>query len=211
MGQTYTIKQGDHLSGIAQQFGFTDFQIIWSHGNNQDLKKRRKDPHVLYPGDQLFIPDKELKTETRPTTKVHVFQTTDTPLLLKIVLKDFDNKPLPNIACELEVDGQVQKLTSDGDGLVKTNVKKTAKAGVLRVSDLDLEIPVQIGFLDPVEEASGQRARLINLGYLPGVVQDGESELLHDAIEEFQCDHGLKVDGICGPATQAKLKEIHGS
>ena len=30
------------------------------------------------------------------------------------------------------------------------------------------------------------------------------------AIEEFQCDHGLVVDGKCGPATQAKLKQVHG-
>jgi peptidoglycan hydrolase-like protein with peptidoglycan-binding domain len=30
------------------------------------------------------------------------------------------------------------------------------------------------------------------------------------AVEEFQCDHGLAVDGKCGPKTQAKLEEIHG-
>jgi len=31
------------------------------------------------------------------------------------------------------------------------------------------------------------------------------------AVEEFQCDNGLTVDGDCGPNTQAKLKEVHGS
>jgi len=30
------------------------------------------------------------------------------------------------------------------------------------------------------------------------------------AVEEFQCDQGLTVDGICGPLTQAKLKQVHG-
>ena len=30
------------------------------------------------------------------------------------------------------------------------------------------------------------------------------------AVEEFQCDQGLKVDGICGPQTQAKLKKLYG-
>jgi peptidoglycan hydrolase-like protein with peptidoglycan-binding domain len=30
------------------------------------------------------------------------------------------------------------------------------------------------------------------------------------AVEEFQCDHDLTVDGICGPTTQAKLKQVHG-
>jgi hypothetical protein len=211
MGQDYTIKQGDHLSGIAQQFGFSDFEIIWNDGKNQELKQQRKDPHVLFPGDHLFIPDREIKTENRPTTKVHVFETTAKPLLLRIALKDFDHKPFANTPCELEVEGEVQKLTTDGDGLLKTSVKKTAQKGVLRVPDLDLEVPIKIGHLDPAEEDSGLQARLINLGYFVASVGDTDEEALHNAIEEFQCDHGLKVDGVAGPATQAKLKQVHGS
>jgi hypothetical protein len=211
MGQTYTIKQGDHLSGIAQQFGFGDFEIIWNDAKNQDLKKLRKDPHVLLPGDQLFIPDRELKTENRPTTKVHVFETTAKPLLLQIVLKDFDDKPIANTPCELEVEGEIKKLTTDGTGLIKTSILKTAKRGVLRVSALDLEVPIRIGNMDPVEAESGLVARLINLGYHAGAAGDTDEELLHNAIEEFQCDHALTVDGVAGPATRAKLKEVHGS
>jgi peptidoglycan hydrolase-like protein with peptidoglycan-binding domain len=30
-------------------------------------------------------------------------------------------------------------------------------------------------------------------------------------VQEFQCDHQLKVDGVCGPQTQAKLVDAHGS
>jgi peptidoglycan hydrolase-like protein with peptidoglycan-binding domain len=30
------------------------------------------------------------------------------------------------------------------------------------------------------------------------------------AVEEFQCDHGLTVDGDCGAQTQAKLLSVHG-
>jgi len=30
------------------------------------------------------------------------------------------------------------------------------------------------------------------------------------AVEEFQLDHGLKVDGILGAGTKAKLKDVHG-
>ena len=69
-------------------------------------------------------------------------------------------------------------------------------------------LPIKIGYLDPVEEVSGQIGRLDNLGYFPG---DGTDEdQFKSAIEEFQCDNGLTVDGDCGPGTQAKLKEIHG-
>ncbi|MEJ7714115.1 MAG: peptidoglycan-binding domain-containing protein [Pyrinomonadaceae bacterium] len=73
-----------------------------------------------------------------------------------------------------------------------------------------ISAPIKIGYLDPVEEVSGQLARLINLGYYRGPSErQGNAELL-SAIEEFQCENNLTVDGKCGPKTQAKLKEIHG-
>jgi murein L,D-transpeptidase YcbB/YkuD len=37
-----------------------------------------------------------------------------------------------------------------------------------------------------------------------------DKERIRLAVEEFQCDHGLKVDGVGGPDTQNKLKEVHG-
>jgi murein L,D-transpeptidase YcbB/YkuD len=50
-----------------------------------------------------------------------------------------------------------------------------------------------------------------NLGYIAGASDDLEDEQLVSALQEFQCDYGLKVDGVCGASTQAKLKETHGS
>jgi hypothetical protein len=209
--QTYTITQGDHLSGIAQKFGFADFETIWNHGNNQALKNKRKDPHVLYPGDQVFIPDRNVKTVSVPTTKVHRFRTTTKPLLLRIALKDFDDKPIANTACELDVEGKTQKLTTDADGQIQAKIPKTAQKGMLRVPELDMEVPIKIGHLDPVEEDSGWQARLINLGYHAGPVGDTDQERIGYAIEEFQCDHQLAVTGKLDPGTRAKLKDAHGS
>jgi hypothetical protein len=77
-------------------------------------------------------------------------------------------------------------------------------------------IPIKIGDLDPVDKTPGQKARLNNLGYFAGPLEEKKGEekenktLFLSAIEEFQCDHGLAVDGKCGPATQAKLKQVHG-
>jgi hypothetical protein len=69
---------------------------------------------------------------------------------------------------------------------------------------------VVIAPLEPVDHPRGQRARLDNLGYV-WIFDDEEAEVPSIyAIEEFQCDHGLPVDGACGPTTQAKLVEVHG-
>ena len=73
-----------------------------------------------------------------------------------------------------------------------------------------ISIAIRIGHLDPVEETSGQEARLNNLGYAATGGVEKDPDALRSAIEEFQCDHGLTVDGICGAKTQNKLKEVHG-
>ena len=58
------------------------------------------------------------------------------------------------------------------------------------------------------EVHSGQLERLKHLGYIEGEDQDDEIFLV--AVEEFQGDHGLEIDGFCGDLTQQKLLEMHG-
>jgi peptidoglycan hydrolase-like protein with peptidoglycan-binding domain len=71
-------------------------------------------------------------------------------------------------------------------------------------------VALLVGDLDPVEEVSGQLARLQNLGYYAGKIGGGDAMAVRSAIEEFQCDNKLTVDGICGPETQARLIAVHG-
>jgi hypothetical protein len=73
------------------------------------------------------------------------------------------------------------------------------------------ELGLKLGHLDPVEEISGQVWRLNNLGYRAGDTTDANDSAFKSAVEEFQCDYALAVDGICGPNTQGKLKDVHGS
>ena len=54
---TYTVQDGDHISGIAQQFGFDDYTVVWNRPENADLRALRDDPQLLAPGDSLFIPE----------------------------------------------------------------------------------------------------------------------------------------------------------
>ncbi len=211
LARNYTIQQGDHLSGIAAQSGFADFETIWNHANNASLKAKRKDPHVLFPGDTLFIPDPVEKTVSAATGSLHIFEVCLKPLELRVVLKDFDNTPIANAACVLEIDGEAHDLTSDSSGLIRCPIPRTAKKALLRVPSLDLELPCEIGALDPVEEDSGWKARLNHLGYYNGAVDGNDSDLLHNAIEEFQCDFKLKVTGQLDEATRAKIKETHGA
>jgi N-acetylmuramoyl-L-alanine amidase len=210
MSFSHTVQQGEHLSSIAEKYGFRTYQTIWNHSDNAQLKNKRVNPNVLYPGDVLFIPDKTLRTEAIATGAVHVFQVMASNLRLSITIRDRAGKRLPNIACELEVDGQKIQLTTNGDGHVEQAIPRGAQGGTFRVPDLNIESPVKIGHLDPMEEKSGFAGRLRNLGYYRGDLENIDQDQLLSAIEEFQCDSGLTVDGIAGPNTMAKLKDFHG-
>jgi N-acetylmuramoyl-L-alanine amidase len=210
MSSSHTVAQGEHLSGIAQKYGFRTYEIIWNHANNASLKKKRVNPNVLFPGDVLFIPDKAQKTCSVPTAAVHVFKVKAPKLKLSLVVRDRAGKPMPNTDCELEIEGAKYKLKTNANGAVEKPISATAATGTLRVPGIDMESPVKIGHLDPVEEDSGLAGRLQNLGYYRGDLDKLDEDELASAVQEFQCDFGLTVDGIVGPQTTAKLKEIHG-
>ena len=215
MPEYYTVEQGDHLSKIAKDNGFTDYTIIWDHPNNADLKKQRQNPNILFPGDQVFIPDMEQKQESGATDKRHTFTVDKKTLKLRLVLEDAYEKPIAGQQCALLVDGQVFQLTTDANGKLEQEIPLDAKEGVLTIRGDETPIAnevikLKIGHLDPAEEITGQVARLNNLGYFAGPLDGSDDDAFESAVEEFQCDHGLKVDGDCGPKTQAKLKAVHG-
>jgi len=210
MAQSYKIQPGDHASRLADRFGFADFKTIWNDPQNAALRAKRNDPHVLMPGDTIHIPDKQQKTVDRPTGKMHTFVVKRRKLLLKLTVLDFDARPVAKKDCELEIDGAIFKLQTDANGCIQQAIPRTAIGGTLKIPDLAYEFPVKIGHLDPVEEDTGWRARLINLGYHPGVMDSNDGLQLQHAIEEFQCDHKLKVTGIPDAATRAQLKGTHG-
>ncbi len=214
MATYHTVAQGEHLSSIAEKYGFSDYRTIWNAPENAELKKKRK-PHILLPGDRLFIPDRQDKDVDKQSEKRHRFKVKAQPLKLRIVLKDLKNKPIADTQCKLELGKEVYSLTTDGKGLIEQVIPPTEHDGKLTFQDPDTSvevvIPILIGHLDPIEERTGWQARLNNLGYDAGRVGSEDTQRLKSAIEEFQCDHKLKVDGDCGPKTQAKLKEVHGS
>jgi len=212
----HTVAQGEHLSSIAHSLGFSDYETIWNHPNNSSLKSQRQNPNVLFPGDQLYIPDLEHKDYSRPTDQQHKFVAKKPTLKLRLTLEDQYEKPIANAACSITVDGDTRQATSDGTGKVELPIPPSAQCAVLVIQDNQqtpyggITIPIKIGHLDPVDQVTGQQGRLNGLGYFSGDIDGNPNPDFESAVEEFQCDQGLTVDGICGPVTQAKLKQVYG-
>jgi len=88
MPEDYTVREGDCIASLAYGRGLL-WQKVWNHPTNADLKSQRKDPNILFPGDHVFLPDKEPKTLDRPTEQRHKFVKKGTPAKLRLrILED---------------------------------------------------------------------------------------------------------------------------
>ncbi len=215
MPTDHVVQQGEHLSSIAKQYGFPDYTVIWNYADNADLKQQRVNPNVLLPGDTVVIPDRAEKQETGETTKRHTFQLNGRSLMLRLQLEDAYEKPVSNASCDLYLDGNKTTVTTDAEGKIEKAIPADTKEARLTLSSdetpyRDVLFTLGVGNLDPVDTLSGQAARLTNLGYDAGEPEADDDPGFQSAAQEFQCDQKLQVDGVVGPKTQGKLKEVHG-
>jgi hypothetical protein len=162
LGENYTVKQGDYLSKIASEHGFFDHTTIWNHPANAELKKKRQNPSVLFPGDTLFIPDKEQRAYPRPSGNNHTFVIKRERLKLRVVLEDQYEKPVAGAKCKVTIDAEDKDLTTDGKGKFELNIPLKAQSGAMVIDSKETPydgefFSLHIGELDPVETLSGSR------------------------------------------------------
>jgi N-acetylmuramoyl-L-alanine amidase len=213
---THVVRQGECLSSIAKKHGIADWHTIYDDPQNADFKRKRPNPNLICPGDILFVPDLTQKEETGATETRHTFRLVGKPVKLRVLVQDVDGQPLAGKKYELRVGAKVQTGVTGSDGLAEVEAPADAEVGELVVwaddqaPDQPDRLTLKIGHLDPVEELSGVQARLNNLGYDCGPADGVDGERTQAAVKAFQGDQGLKVDGIAGPQTQAKLKQVYG-
>ena len=213
----HVVREGEHLSRIAHAYGHRKIARLWDHPDNASLKSERLNPHVLNPGDVVAVPEIEPKNRNAVTDQLHRFQLAGEQLQLGLKLIG-PAGILVGTACEVQVGLDNQQLTADGDGQVFRPVAAEDEKGrvVIHLEEpdvtmsLDLDLVLLLGHLRPVKTREGQIARLLNLGYLLSE-DDEDEESFKSAVEEFQCDNKLQIDGKCGPKTQTKLLSVHGS
>lgn len=205
----YTVKQGDCLSSIAQKYGLF-WKKVYEHPKNADFRKKRPNPNIIYPGDVVFVPDKEEKKESGATGKRHRFRVKGVPAKLRLRLL-IEDEPRANEEYTLEVDDKTFSGTTDADGRLEHFIPPNAEKGKLIVGENKDEYALNIGHLDPIDEISGIQARLNNLGFDCGKVDGINGPKTKAAMKCFQEKHGLTIDGIPGTQTQAKLREVYDS
>ena len=202
-----TAAQGDSIPSIAKDNGFFP-DTIWNHPENAQLKAKRGSMNQLFPGDEVFVPDLQKRTESRSTDSKHKFKRKGVPAKLTMQLRML-GEPRKNEKYVLQIDGQILQGTLDGNGKLEQFIPPNAKSGQLLLNGGKEVIPVQIGYLNPVDEVSGVQQRLNNLGIFCGGEDGDLNEQTQAALKKFQQLNGLNMTGEADGATKAKLRELH--
>lgn len=222
MSKSHVVKLGDHVPRLAAANGFGETKDVWDDPGNAALKDKGRTPCILAVDDVVTIPDKKPKVESAPTGEEHAFVVKRPKVRLRVVIKDRADKPVKDTPCTVTCKGAPAEGNLDGGGKLDTPIGLDAVEG--KIEYLDRELQVLIAHLAPIDEPLGQRARLNNLGYYAGHddaadptdeedpdAQETEQQiLLRSAIEEFQCDSGMKATGKFDDATKKKLLAAHG-
>ena len=206
----HNVEQGDCVLSIAESYGFF-WETLWNHPNNKDLKKKREDPAILYPGDVVFVPEKRLKEVSEPTNQVHKFKVKNSPAKFYLRLLNDDGTPRANLKYTLDIDGKEFKGTTDGNGAINISIIPNAKNGKLILVDEDEEYDLFLGQLDPVKEISGVQARLKGLGFYNAETSNEMNAETVQAIKDFQEANKLEITGQIDDALRNKLESLYGS
>jgi hypothetical protein len=208
----YKVKPRDCLTRIAADHGFSDYKTIYDHPDNAAFKAKRPNPHVIQPGDEVFIPPVRQRTETLSTGMIHRIVIKRPAAEIRLYIKDADGDPFARKRYILRADGDSgeRRGSTDDAGLVQQAVPPSATRASLEFPDDGVVFHLRLGGLDPLGEESGLRGRLENLGFPCGPDGDTESEAnLRRALARFQAQNELEATGELDTTTLSRLRDLH--
>lgn len=201
---SHVVAQGECLSSISAQHGL-NWEALWNHPENAELKAKRKNPNVLYPGDVLYVPDTELKWVSCATGQAHRFVVRGPQTQLKIRLT-VNDKPRAKVSFKLLVDDEVlAQGTTDGDGFLSADIPSAIHDARLEVTEAEVvdSYRLRLGDIDPIDTESGVSQRLYNLGYRA-------LDSIGEAVRAFQAKMKLPVTGDIDAPTRSALEDQYG-
>jgi hypothetical protein len=135
-GKQHTVSQGESVESIAYSAGLF-WETVWDAPENAELRELRKTAHVVHPGDVVFVPDPEPRTESLATGRRHVMKRLGVPseLTVRFLL---DGEPRANASYTFVIDGEERSGSTDGDGWLRQSVSPAARRAEVR---FPLEVP----------------------------------------------------------------------
>jgi len=213
----HIVLQGETIPAIAHQYGFADWRNIWEHPRNEHLAEMGRTPNILNPGDRVYIPDYD--------SGIFIFTTgrnTEIRLLnpwanvIRISFQDRFGNPYSGKRCQVEIGGNSREGESDGNGLFEFELPREVSSAIFKLWPDDANDDkfyvwiLRPGYLNPVTEISGAKARLKNLGYGIDGIDDNADRRTQNAVELLRAQHELPIGTDFSDEVRRIILERHG-
>lgn len=205
----HVARQGDHLERIAYRFGAAP-DAIWGAPENAKLRELRGDGHILCPGDLVFVPKRREPQQADLAVGSTNQFTTRVPRTKVSVTLTSGGEPLAGEPFRV-VEAPAVTGQTTGEGEASFEVPVALRRVRVVLTRLGIELPLDVGGLDPLHETTGVQMRLRHLGHHHGPVDGRLGEATRAAVKAFQRASGLVPSGVPDAATLAALREAHGS
>lgn len=210
-GKWVEAEEDESAESIAYRNGLF-VETLWNHEENAALRESRTTPHVLEPGDRVFVPAIVPKQVPVATGAKHVFRRRGVPSKLLLVLHHYGGEALANLPFRLELPDRVVTGNTNGDGNLELPVMPDAGDAKLIIDPEGRNLVLALGFrrLRPIATTAGIQQRLLNLGYYRGAVDGLYGQLTIRAVQQFQLRHELATTGSVDDATRHAIARAHG-
>jgi hypothetical protein len=214
--RTHIIEQGECVGKIAERYGFFP-GTVWDDPANAALKKQRHgDMHVLYQDDAVVIPARRAKTQAVGAGERITIERQGVPEHLRVRFLHYDESPregvpyLLSLITENDVPVADRAGRTDAEGYVSQAIPPSAVRATITLNPgRKPEVHrFNLGHTNPIDEISGWKARLNNLGYNCGAENNDWEPGTEAAIRAFQRGRELEETGQRDDATRAALLEV---
>src|ERR1700693_182322 len=93
MPHLHRVVQGECLATIARKHRFADWRTIYCHPQNAAFRDKRPNPNLIYPGDEIYIPDLDSGERSAVTEQKHEYVLRWRPTTIRIDIEDDKGVP----------------------------------------------------------------------------------------------------------------------
>lgn len=219
MANTYTCKSIDHICSIASSKKFHNWKTIWNDKANKSLKKKRRNPNLLFKGDKIILPKSDQKKESKQADQSHKFAVSNLTPSLNLRILNIDFTPLKKAKYELtikEVDEPIRGKTDDKGEIKIKKIPPLSKEAtlVVTVPPQDIKDNGAEGDDDVLRSKVENKSEVpltwkLKIGGLNPIKEDAPNKKCISGIQQRLNNLGIDagpVDGKMGSATKAAIE-----
>lgn len=204
----HIVQTGESLTRIAHQHGIRDWRAVWQSADNAQLRKKRKNPNILWPGDELTLPGIAVHEIVRPTDATHRLVIHELLVEFRVILQDHNQIPFANESYELRSsslpDREPRNGQTDGQGKLVERLPSRVTSVEVALPSRKLRWSFLLKNLHELRSAEAER----------NPANDADRALSTKGVQArlnalgFPCG---AIDGVLGPRTRAALALFQGN